>query len=166
MRFTVPFDVVSCPRPHFNMETGKQSHAYLSKNYRKWRLKFDDWFEDWLEKTNYELVKELTTLPLKNGTTAPRINGKIRHDFYGFSLKAGFYIEPIKDIYRLTPISSRVYDLDNGLKTLIDGIFESETFKAKKINDRYINSINSFRRYALKGDHAHVDVDLSLIKLR
>ena len=58
MRFIVPFAPQSAMRPNYSSETGRPSHMFMPKTYRKWRDETNLWFEDWLFDTDYRLLKE------------------------------------------------------------------------------------------------------------
>lgn len=73
MKFIIPIEPLPAPRTSYSKETGKLSgRAIMPKAYRDWRNRANEWLEKWLEKTNYQLVTELLTMPSGNYFKEPK----------------------------------------------------------------------------------------------
>ena len=161
MKFTVPFEPQSAMRPNYSSETGRPSHLFMPPQYRKWRDTVSLWFEDWLFDTDYALLKEC--LYLKDGRNIrDQKTGSFRPEFYGYEFKAMFVLKPSKN-GRPFPIAQRSSDIDNYAKAVVDMIFESQSFKNAKLNDKYIQSMILLKRCAREGEKPRIDVELTQI---
>lgn len=163
MKFTIPFAPVSAGRPKWNSQGRLSSRAHMPEKYRQFRLVAGDWFEDWLESTNYKLVKYLCRMP--DGRKIRQADGSFQPDFYGFQITIILYVETDNPTTRPFPISSHTSDLDNYYKSTTDLIFESDTFKrVAKLNDRLLQSMTT-AKVAVKRGEGHIDVDLDFLKV-
>lgn len=162
MRFTIPFAPVSAGRPKWNAQGRITSRAHMPAKYKAFRMVAGDWFEDWLESTNYKLVKHLYRMP--DGRKIRRPDGTFQPDFYGYQITIILYVETENPDTRPFPISSHTSDLDNFYKAATDLIFESDSFKrVAKLNDRLIQRMTTAKVAVAKGE-GHIDVDLDFLQ--
>ena len=146
MRFIVPFAPQSAMRPNYSSETGRPSHMFMPKTYRKWRDETNLWFEDWLFDTDYN-IRNLDT-------------GRFQPDFCGYALSAVFVVKARKD-GKPFPLSRP--DIDNYAKALTDMIFESRSFKNAALDDKQIQSMNLLKRCAKEGEEPHIEAELKML---
>ena len=159
MRFIVPFAPQSAMRPNYSSETGRPSHMFMPKTYRKWRDETNLWFEDWLFDTDYRLLKEC--LYLDDGRNIRNLDtGRFQPDFCGYALSAVFVVKARKD-GKPFPLSRP--DIDNYAKALTDMIFESRSFKNAELDDKLIQSMNLLKRCAKEGEEPHFEAELKML---
>lgn len=166
MKFVVPLSPQSAGRPKFNGQTGRVTKTYMDPKYRQWRAKFDEWFIDYLNQTNNELINYLATTkngePIRNEET-----GKLVSNFYGYFVKVICVMARPKGNHRPFPFGSNTPDLDNLYKAVTDGMFESEPFKYTGLNDRWIQTSQQMKRFTALGtdEKPHIEVEIRRIEM-
>lgn len=166
MKIVIPLEPHTAGRPRFSARTGRVTRTVMDQGYRKWRLKFDDWFEQYLNETHDELLNFLTAMddgrPIRNEVT-----GKLLSDFNGYIVTVLCVLKRPKGNVRAFPIATTTADLDNLYKAVTDGIFESKPFKTIGINDRWIQAIHATKRYTALGtdEKPHIEVEIQKIEL-
>lgn len=165
VKITIPIEPHTAGRARFNPRTGRVTRAVMDQGYREWREKFSDWFIDYLNRTNNELLNYLTALsdgqPIRNEETK-----KIIDAFNGYMVRIICVLKRPKNSRRTFPIASNSPDLDNLYKAVTDGMFESEPFKVVGIDDRWIQSIQTMKRYTVLGtdEQPHIEVEIKQIE--
>lgn len=177
MQFTIPFAPVSASRPNWSAKNGRATRTYIPKHYKEWREKTNEWFEDWLEQTDYKLIRELirlspqASLKNKNDEGRERIlvqleSKKNKNDFaenfWGFEVKMLLYVE-VQNVNKPYPLASNTGDLDNYYKAVTDMMFESDSFKKAGFNDRWIQKASIMKLAVPKGE-GKIIVDISRIE--
>ncbi len=166
MKIFIPMEPHTAGRPRFSSRTGKVTRTVMDQGYRKWRQKFNTWFEQYLNDTQDELLNFLTVMndgrPIRNEVT-----GKLLSDFNGYIVRVICVLKRPKGNLRAFPIATNTADLDNLYKAVTDGIFESEPFKGIGINDRWIQTIQANKRYTALGtnEKPHIEVEILKIEL-
>lgn len=165
MKLTYPFAPVSAARPNWNMKNGKlNSRSYMPANYRNWRIKADDYFENWLIERDFKPLEELVYLDPKKKIPA-RENGVFSPFFYGYKVKISIVLPQLgKNTYRAFPLSTSQADIDNYSKAVIDSIFQSDSFKRAKIDDRFIQYLLAKKRLCMRNEEPHTDVEITMIR--
>src|SRR5699024_12333292 len=73
-------------RPRFSDKTGRVTRTVMDQGYRKWRERFQEWFENYLTKHNNDLLNYMTAtadgLPVRNEET-----GHIIDAFNGYLVR-------------------------------------------------------------------------------
>lgn len=164
MKFTIPIEPHTASRPRFSEKTGRVTKTYIDNAYRKWRKDFQNLFNQYLNETNNELLVYMATL--KDGR--PIINNhKIIDSFNGYIVRVVCVLKRPKHSRRTFPVASNTADIDNLYKAVTDSIFESKAFKYAGINDRWIQSIQSTKRYTMLGtdEKPHVEVEIKRIEV-
>lgn len=164
MKFTIPLEPQTASRPKYSETTGRVSRMYMPPKYRKWRDELREWLVEWLNETDNQLLKELLYLPdgrpIRNEDT-----DKLDDDFSGYIIKLVFVMKRTDGNTRAFPVASNTSDIDNLFKAVTDGLFESEPFKELGLNDRWIQSNVSTKRYTALGtdEQPHIEVDIKHI---
>ena len=161
MKFTVPMAPHTAGRPRFSEKTGRVSRTVMDQGYRKWRERFQEWFENYLNDTDNELLNYMTAtkegLPVRNEET-----GEIIDDFNGYLLRIVCVLQRPKNSRRSFPFASNTPDIDNLYKAVSDGMFESKPFKYVGLNDRWIQTLQCMKRYTMLGtdEEPHIEVEI------
>ena len=164
MRVTFPFEPVSAARPNWNTQTGKvNNRGYMPAKYKEWRIKANDFFENWLEEQEYKPMEDLLYIDPEKKVLAKE-NGVFNPYFYGYKVRILCVLpQRSKNTYRPFPLSANQADIDNYSKAVIDAIFQSESFKRAKIDDRFIQDLHAKKRNCRPDEEPHIDVDISKI---
>lgn len=166
MKIIIPLEPHTAGRPRFSSRTGKVTRTIMDQGYREWRIQFDRWFEDYLNRTHDELLNFLTEMsdgrPIRNEKT-----GRLIGDFNGYIVRIICVIRRPKGNLRAFPVATNTADLDNYFKAVTDGMFESKPFKTIGINDRWIQTIQANKRYTALGTYEtpHIEVEIQKIEL-
>lgn len=165
MKLTYPFEPVSAARPNWNTKTGKlNSRSYMPTKYRNWRIKADDYFENWLAERDYKPMDELLYID-KDKKVLAKENGVFNPYFYGYRVRILIVLPQVgKNTYRAFPLSASQADIDNYSKAVIDSIFQSETFKKAKIDDRFIQDLHAKKRLCMPNEEPHVDIEITMLR--
>lgn len=151
-------------RARYSPETGRVNRMYMDQNYRKWRDEFSIWFEEYLNETNDELLNYLTVMndgrPIRNEQT-----GKLLDDFNGYLVRTILVLKRPKGNKRTFPVAQNTPDLDNMYKAVTDGIFESRPFKAVGIDDLWIQTNQSNKRYTALGTDEKPHIEFEILKI-
>lgn len=166
MKFVVPMSPHTAARANFNGETGRVSRTYMDQGYRKWRDQFNNWFIDYLNHTDNALLNYLTSMsdgrPIRNEATTQLIP-----DFNGYLVRIIFVLKRPKNSKRTFPVASNTADLDNLYKAITDGIFESEPARYVGLNDRWIQTLQTSKRYTAlnTAEQPHIEVEIKRIEV-
>ncbi len=165
MKITLPFEPVSAARPNWNLANGKiNSRSYMPARYRKWRIKADEYIENWLSERNYEPINDLIYLNPEKHIKA-RENGIFSPYFFGYKVRILIVLPQLsKKIYRAFPLSTSQADIDNYSKAVMDAVFQSETFKRAKIDDRFVQDLHSKKRLCMQNEEPHTDIEITMIR--
>lgn len=165
MKITIPMEPHTAGRPRFSDKTGRVSKTFMDPAYRKWRAKFQAWFEQYLNDTDNKLLKYMIVtskgLPVRNEET-----GQLIPSFNGYFVKVICVIKRPKSVKRAFPFASNTADLDNYYKAVLDGIFESRPFKQMGINDRWVQASQATKRYTMLGtdEKPHIEFEITRIE--
>lgn len=165
MKFTVPMEPHTAGRPRFSDKTGRVTRTVMDQGYRKWRERFQEWFENYLNDTDNELLNYMTAtkegLPVRNEET-----GQIIDAFNGYLVRIICVLKRPKGSRRAFPFASNTPDIDNLYKAVSDGMFESKPFKYVGINDRWIQTLQCMKRYTMLGtdEKPHIEVEILRIE--
>ncbi len=170
----IPLEPHTASRPRWTAK-GDLTITRMPKGYREWRIQFNNWFVDYLQRTDDELLYYLTHLkdgrPIVNvWTTTNRKGEEVKHhklieDFCGYFVKIIFVIQRPSNTLRPYPLGGNTADLDNYYKAVTDGIFSSEAGKMLKLNDRWITESQQLKRYTLAGTNEQPHIDLTIKRI-
>lgn len=164
MKIIIPLEPHTAGRPRFNDRTGRVTRTHMDPGYREWRTKFQNWFDDYLNSTNNELLKFMMVnsqgMPIRNEVT-----GKLIDSFYGYIVRVICVMKRPEHVKRPFPFASNTADLDNLYKAVTDGIFESKPFKEAGINDRWIQTIQANKRYTALGTKEKPHIEVEILKI-
>ena len=175
MIINIPLAPQTASRPNWT-DKGNLTVTHMPKRYREWRIQFAKWFNQYLDETNDELIKYLSSLSdgrpiVSTWTTTNRRGDTVHHhqlvsDFYGYFVKVIFVLQRPANNMRPFPFETRTADLDNYYKAAIDGIFESEAEKTVKLHDRWIQEAQIQKRYTLPGseEQPHIELEIKRIE--
>lgn len=175
MIIKIPMEPHTASRPNWTSR-GDLTITHMPKGYREWRLKFANWFNQYLEATNDDLLVYLSHLQdgrpiITTWTTKNRKGEEVKHhklisDFYGYFVRVIFVLPRPANNMRPYPFETKTADLDNYYKAAVDGIFESEGAKAVKLNDRWIQEAQIQKRYTLPGgkEKPHIELEIKRIE--
>lgn len=159
-KLIVPLEPHTASRPNWGVN-GRPTRAYMPDGYRKFRERFNDWFMDYLEKTDSELFRYLTHLqdgrPIRHEVFGKNV---IEDDFFGYSVTVVCVITRTASDTRPFPIATRTADIDNYAKAVTDSIFSSEPAKYFHLNDRWMQELHAQKRYTRYGtdEKAHIEI--------
>ena len=164
MKFHIPLEPHTASRPKFSETTGRVSRIYMPQSYRKWRDEMREWLIEWLNDTDNQLLREMLYLPDGRPIRNPETN-KLDDDFAGYLFKIVFVMPRTDGVMRAFPVASNTADLDNLFKAVTDGMFASAPFRELGLNDRWIQSTVSTKRYTMlqTSEKPHIEVEIKQI---
>lgn len=166
-KLTIPLEPHTASRPNWATKGRHATRTYMPEGYRKFRHAFKRWFDDYLMTHHNDLMYFLTHLKdgraIRHHSVHEGREGDLLEDFYGYSFKIVFVISRTKNEERVFPIATRTADIDNYTKAITDGIFESDAAKYFKLNDRWIQHLDCYKRYTWldSDEQGHIEIEIS-----
>lgn len=161
MKWTMDIEPMSAKRPKAPSKRGEYRKVYSDPAYRAWRKRADTWIDEWLQTTNFQILREIVGTGHK---TIRDDKGKIPLDFMGLEMRLKFVIPRPKTSTRMFPIDNKTADIDNYTKAVVDAYFEHDAFKIDaQLNDRFIQHLDTMKRYAMPDEKPHIEIELKKI---